>query len=184
MSKKLYHFVFTLFSMALITIAPTHASESPLIPNDFVQSHLKDYSEEETNLITDDLSDIRQLCFRGVSGPNGTKVYVATAGGPGASKSTILETYLHDKPNFAYLDPDQRSLKYMINTYQQEFTNYNIAQASGIKPLLQKAYDKWRGGSNYIASTLINEAFSNGYNIAHGTTSTSPHVNRNPVKLW
>ena len=41
---------------------------------------------------------------------------------------------------------------------------------------LQKAYEKWRWGSNYIASTLINEAFEKGYNIAHGTTSTSEHV--------
>ncbi len=163
---------------ASATMADTHS----LIPADYVQNFLKDYSETEKELIGDDLENIRTLCFRGIT-PAEQKIYVATAGGPGASKSTILEAYLADKPNFAYLDPDQRALKFMINTYLQEFTNLKIRnfnneirEFSNINVLLQTAYDKWRGGSNYIASTLLNEACSKGYNIAHGTTSTSEHV--------
>lgn len=154
------------------------ADQPSLIPSDFVQSFLKEYSQNEKELIKDDLENIRKLCFRGISAAEGQKTYVATAGGPGSSKSTILETYLVDKPNFAYLDPDQRALKFMINTYLQEFTNYNIRKVKDMKVLLQQAYDKWRWGSNYVASTLINEASAKGYNIAHGTTSTSEHVTK------
>lgn len=171
------------FALFILSPLPGQAAETTLIPKEFIESHLKDYSEEEIKLIKVDFSNIRQLCFRDILTPKGQKIYVATAAGPGASKSTILEQYIHDKPNFAYLDPDQRSLKYMINTYLQEFTPYKIAQASTVKPLLQKAYDKWRGGSNYIASTLINEAFAKGFNIAHGTTSTGAHVKNLYKKL-
>jgi hypothetical protein len=31
------------------------------------------------------------------------------------------------------------------------------------------AYEKWRGASNYIASSLLNEAYDKKFNIAHGT---------------
>gem|GEM_PF-568559 len=170
--KQIIFSICLLFSLSLETMA----NQPTLIPNGYVQSFLKDYAENEKELIKDDLENVKKLCFRGIAVTQGQKAYVATAGGPGSSKSTILEVYLHDKPNFAYLDPDQRALKFMINTYLQEFTNYKIRQTPDMKALLQKAYDKWRGGSNYIASTLINEAFEKGYNIAHGTTSTSEHV--------
>ncbi len=169
-----------LFSMSLVTMAATQT----LMPREYVYNFLKEYSQKEVGLIMDDLDNIRKLCFRDIITPvKGEKIYVATAGGPGASKSTILEAYLQDKPNFAYLDPDQRAIKFMINTYLQEFTNYNICGDSNLNSLLQKAYDKWRGASNYIASTLLNEAYTKGYNIAHGTTSTSEHIVRLYQKL-
>lgn len=147
-----------------------------LVPNGYVKDFLKGYSKEETDLIFEDSKNIKSLCFRNIISAKGQPVYVATAGGPGASKSTILETYLQDKPNYAYVDPDQRALRYMINTYLQEFTNYKTSKTPDPKKCLQDSYNKWRGASNFIASSLLNEAFSKGYNIAHGTTSTSPHV--------
>lgn len=178
--KNVFFRSFIYFICCLLSIkSAATAMDETLIPSDYVRSFLKDYSQTEKELIRDDFDNIKKLCFRGITAPeNGEKTYVATAGGPGASKSTILETYLHDKPNFAYLDPDQRALKFMINTYLQDFTNYKIRETSNMPVLLQNAYEKWRGGSNYIASSLINEAFSKGYNIAHGTTSTSEHVTK------
>jgi predicted ABC-type ATPase len=147
------------------------------IPNDFVQGFLKNYSPEELELIQMDLNNIRNMCFHKLTVPEeGKKVYVSTAGGPGASKSTILEKWLKEHPNFAYLDPDQRSLIYMINTYRQEFTNLKYSENPDYPKLSEAAYTKWRAASNYIASTLINEASEKGFNIAHGTTATAPQV--------
>ena len=170
--KQVIFSICLLFSLSLEVLAD-HAT---LLSSDFVQSFLKEYSQEERALLQDDLENIRKLCFRGISAPEEQKTYVATAGAPGAGKSTILETYLHDKSNFVYLDRDQRALKFMINTYCQELTNYKIRKISDMKILLQKAYEKWREGSVYIVSTLINEALEKGYNIAHGTTSTNEQV--------
>lgn len=147
-----------------------------LIPSQFVDSLLKDYSEEERLLIADDLANIEKLCFRGCLLPKGQPIYLATAGGPGASKSTILETYLKDKPNFVYGDPDQRALRFMVHTYLASTNNYAISQSSSFGELLHQSYKKWRDASNYIACTILNRAFAKGYNIAHGTTSTAKEV--------
>lgn len=150
----------------------------PLIPTDFVNSHLKTYSPDEIDLIHADLKNILELYFRGQRAVSDSDrpVYVATAGGPGASKSTILETYLKTHPGFVYADPDPGALKLMINTYHQSLTYYDISQAPSYAALLKSAYEKWRPASNYIACTILNEAFSKRYNIAHGTTSTAPQV--------
>ena len=182
--KNIFLRNFTFISFLCLIPSLVMAANQTLIPSEYVQNFLKDYSQTEAELITDDLNNIRQLCFRDITVPaNGEKMYVATAGGPGASKSTILETYLHDKENYAYLCPDQRAIKFMINTYLQDFTNYKIREASNLNALLQSAYDKWRGGSNYIATTLVNQAYEKGYNIAHGTTSTGEHVAKLYQKL-
>lgn len=162
--------------------SPAHAALEALLADNFVKKFLSEYSPKEAALIQDDLENIKKLCFRETT-PVAVKerIYIATAGGPGASKSTTFENYLNTKSNFVYLDPDQRALRFMINTYLQEFTNGKISQQKvrtrkDWEQLLQKAYNKWRAASNYITSMLLNEAFSNGNDIAHGTTSTSEHV--------
>ena len=99
-------------------------------------------------------------------------IYLATARAPGASKSTVLETNLKSHPHFIYIDPDQRTLKFLIHTYVKSLNNYAISQASSYKTLAQKQYLKWRDASNYIAYNLLNEAYDNNFSIAHGTTST------------
>lgn len=141
-----------------------------------MDSQLKNYSNEERQLIADDYTNISQLCFRNQTSPSGQPVYVATAGGPGASKSTILETFLHGRCDFVYADPDQRALRFMINTYLQSNTNYEISKAPSLRDILKASYEKWRAGSNYIACKILNDAFVKGYNIAHGTTSTAKEV--------
>ncbi len=149
----------------------------PLVPRDIVDNFLnKTYVQEEKDLIIKDLRNIREICFYKTTPTIGTPTYVATCGGPGACKSTILETYLADKQNFVYVDPDPRSLKFMINTYYQSLTFYMASKTASFQEVLLNAYNKWRDGSNYISSSLLNEAGTNNYNIAHGTTSTSPAV--------
>lgn len=146
-----------------------------LIPLDVVTNLLAPYSEKEMHLIHCDLKNIKELCFRDTT-PSKEPMYIATAGGPGACKSTILEIFLHNRPNCVYADPDQRALKYMINTYHQSLSNYEGITYPNHQELCKNAYNKWRNASNYIANTIINEAFANGYNIAHGTTSTAKTI--------
>lgn len=107
-------------------------------------------------------------------------MYLATAGAPGARKSTILERFLESHGEFAnlpYYDPDQRGLKFMVHTYYaQSLSAANITKYNDYMYARQAAYTKWRGASNYIALTLLEEAFSQKRSVAHGTTSTGAHI--------
>jgi len=147
-----------------------------LVPKEIIEDFKRNYSPEEMSLINKDLRNIRETYFLDKICPKTNPIYVATAGGPGACKSTVLETYLHDKQNFVYVDSDQRTLKYMINTYYQSTTNYEISRQSSFCDVQRNAYTKWRDASNYIANTILNEAFAKGYNIAHGITSTTSAI--------
>lgn len=166
----------SIISLFIFSMNSVLGNTPELIPSQFVDGHLKNYSEEERQLIGDEFTNISQLCFRGQKPSANQPTYVATAGGPGASKSTILETYLHENPGFVYADPDQRALKFMINTYLQSLTNYQISKTSSYRVLLNSAYDKWRAASNFIACKILNNAFTEKYNIAHGTTSTAKEI--------
>ena len=180
--RQFFRYFSYLFLCAFFYCQTAFATSEDLLANEYVQKFLSEYSPSEAALIKDDLANIGKLCFRETSPVEANeRIYIATAGGPGTGKSTILENYLSEKTNFAYLDPDQRALKYMINTYLQEFTNAKISQKkvhtrNDWKKLLESAYTKWRAASNYITSVLLNKAYSNGNNIAHGTTSTSEQV--------
>lgn len=147
---------------------------------EMIQSHVKNYNSEEMELITKDLEVVRSVCFKEETSGN-RPLYLATAGGPGARKSTILERFLkehsHELPTLTYLDPDPRGLKFMAHTYQalslcpleiSKFPEFTLAQKS--------AYEKWRGASNYITLLLLEEAFLKRLSIAHGTTSTGEHI--------
>lgn len=165
-------------SLATCLVLATNITRTePLIPEIVVQGLLKTYSEKEKNLINNDLNNIKQICFQDKEPSTETeRVYIATAGGPGACKSTILENYIQDKSNLVYADPDPRSLKFMTNTYYQSLTYYDISKNASYQDQLKSAYDKWRDASNYIANTILNDAYAGGYNIAHGTTLTGPVI--------
>ena len=67
----------------------------------------------------------------------------------------------------------------MINTYlTQSLSFYKISKQGSFENTQYNAYNYWRAGSNYIAQTLLNEAVDGKFNIAHGTTSTAPVVEK------
>lgn len=148
-----------------------------LVPAKIVDGFLKDYGPEEREAIDKDLSKIEGifLVVEKPVAPNVQPIYIATVGGPGASKSTILSKLLKDikeeNKDFSYVfsDPDQGALIYM-DAYIKAVDN------STKKAVLKAAYDKWRGGSNYISNTLLNKAFEGRYNIVHGATSQGTPV--------
>lgn len=145
-----------------------------------IESHLKGYNEDEKVAIGKDLDVVRSVCSSGLSEVEQKPLYIATAGGPGARKTTTLEKFLRDhslQSSVTYLDPDQRALKFMAHTYYSQtlsvletnsYENYSMA--------VKHAYEKWRGGSNFIALTLLEEAFSQRRSVAFGTTSTGEHI--------
>lgn len=155
------------------------AAQNQLIPPTAIETCLNTYTAEEKTLINKDLSVVRSVCF-GSQAPQEHKKYLATAGGPGARKSTTLEYYMKTTDSttpYVYLDPDQRALKFMAHTYQAlSLSSFETSKASNYLETIKNGYNKWRGASNYIAQTLLNEAFLGGYSIAFGTTSTGPHV--------
>lgn len=149
------------------------------IPTEQINSLLEIYTDKDQQLIKKDLGVVRSVCFDNKS-PEKIKKYIATAGGPGARKSTTLEFFMQknkSSDSFVYLDPDQRALKFMAHTYiAQGLSSLTASMAADYLDVIKNAYNKWRSGSNYIAQTLLNEAIDGGYSIAFGTTSTGAHV--------
>ena len=164
------------FFVWIVLPLPIFASDKTLVPSEIVANFLLPYSPVEQEAIAKDYKNIHEFCFSQAKDKQQRLVYVAIAGGPGSSKSTILESYLHDHPGFVYVDPDQRVLKFMINTYLQEMNVYAISRNSDYNDLLKRAYGKWRNASNYIANSILNDAYAERLAIAHGTTSTNKNM--------
>lgn len=143
-----------------------------------INSHLLAYEEQEKIAIEKDLNIVRSICETKM---HGSKLfYLATAGGPGSRKSTILERFLMKNPDYqsgTYLDPDQRGLKFMAHTYYAQSLNAKkCAEEKNYSIVQKRAYEKWRAASNYIAVSLLEEALTQKSCIVHGTTLTGGHV--------
>ncbi|GAB5410960.1 MAG: hypothetical protein ChlgKO_00740 [Chlamydiales bacterium] len=139
--------------------------ENHFFSREAICSFLNSYNEEDMEKIVSDFHLLQQQTF---ANADRKKIYLFTAGGPGAGKSTILENELDKREiHYAYIDPDRRGLQKMESTY---LTDIKSGATS------EEAYTKWRGASNFIANTLMAIALDQGYAIAHGTTMTSPHA--------
>lgn len=145
-----------------------------------ISKHLANYSEEEKEAIAQDLDVVRSVCLPNVSRRRETPIYIATAGSPGSRKSTILERFLAQNERFsqaAYIDPDQRGLKFMVHTYYaQSLSARAISNYQDYSQATKAAYEKWRSASNYITLVLMEEAFWSKRDIVYGTTSTGVHT--------
>ena len=144
-----------------------------------IAKHLEAYTDKEIQLLKKDLAVVRSICLDGTRNTD-TRFYLATAGGPGARKTTILERFIAAHPEYqdgVYLDPDPRTLRFMVHTYYaQSLSSLVISQAKDYNEVIKNAYDKWRAGSNYIVLTLLEEAVAAGRSIIYGTTSTGAHI--------
>lgn len=144
-----------------------------------IAKHLETYTDKEVQLLEKDLSVVRSICLDDTHNTD-TPFYLATAGGPGARKTTILEKFVSTHPEYqegVYLDPDSRTLKFMVHTYYAQSLNpLVISQTKDYDQVIKNAYDKWRYGSNYIVLTLFEEAIAAGRSVIYGTTSTGAHI--------
>jgi hypothetical protein len=172
-------FIFTLCAVATLATAENFVFFSP----EMIRSHLNNYSDAEKASIEKDLAVVRSVCFNHPQSAAGRPPkYIATAGAPGARKTTILERFIDHRDELkdaVYLDPDPRALRFMVHTYySQSLNNKVIAASKNYDDVIFQAYNKWRGGSNYITLTLLEEALQNRYDIIHGTTSTGSHMDQ------
>lgn len=147
-----------------------------------ISSHLQGYSEEEKAAIEKDCVVVESVCFSEapLSSNSPPPFYLATAGAPGARKTTILERFVAEHPEYQgalYLDPDPRTLRFMVHTYYSRSLNpLEISKVGDYQAVLKHAYDKWRGASNYIVLTLLEKGFDDRRSIVYGTTSTGGHM--------
>lgn len=145
-----------------------------------ISTHLVSYDEKELIDIAKDLEVVRSVCHVKEARSKEHPFYLATAGGPGSRKSTILERFIQKHPEYqsgVYLDPNQRVLKFMSHTYYDKSLNALQAASNPDYLAIQKAaYEKWRGASNYITLVLLEEALQKKNDIIHGTTLTGSYV--------
>ncbi|MEM8833011.1 MAG: zeta toxin family protein [Pseudomonadota bacterium] len=142
------------------------------------------YSEVDRERVLDavDLDEIqlkRKLLLPAeILRPEDPPKYVASAGGPLARKSTILERYLGSDglENMVRVDPDQWGMRFMVETYIDYLMSSSMIAGSDYPYAQRRAYDVARPASNFITLEVLNAAAKKKANIAHGTTMTSPHI--------
>ena len=155
------HFARKLFCMILMATA-LQSEEYFMFSPKQVSSHLVSYDDKEKEDIAKDLEVVRSVCHVKEAPSKDRPFYLASAGGPGSRKSTILERFIESHPEFqsgVYLDPDQRALKFMAHTYYDKSLNaLQVASKPDYLEIQKGAYEKWRGASNYITLMLLEEA--------------------------
>lgn len=153
-------------------------AEVYFIPS-MIAKHLETYTNEEIALLNKDLQVVRSVCLDDTHNAD-TRFYLATAGAPGARKTTILDRFVATHPEYqagVYLDPDARTLRFMAHTYYaRSLSPLVIAETQDYDQVIKNAYDKWRAGSNYIVLSLLEESLAFGRSIIYGTTSTGAHT--------
>jgi len=166
-----------MISKILIACVATAALQAQFFFSpEMISTHLRSYTSEEVAAIEKDKALVRDICFGNNPGAKERPVYLATAGAPGARKTTTLERFMQAHPEYSeavYLDPDQRGLKFMTYTYiSRSLSALMNSKQQNYGLVTKAAYDKWAPASNYITVSLLEEAFQNRHDVAHGTTAT------------
>lgn len=168
-----------LFTLILACVTTVNLQAELFFTPQMIATHLENYTDEEIKLLEKDLSVVRSICLDDTHNTD-TRFYLATAGGPGARKTTILEKFIESHSEYkegVYLDPDPRTLKFMVHTYYAlSLNSLVISQIQDYGQVIKNAYTKWRPGSNYIVLKLLEEALAAGRSINYGTTSTGGHI--------
>jgi hypothetical protein len=177
--------VLALFSLGTLSPCPAQTITSPseeyfFFSPQLISSLKAHYTQEELVDVEKDLKVVRDVCFDQPQTQGDRPFLIATAGGPGSRKSTILERFIEKHPEYAkgiYLDPDQRALRFMVHTYYKRSLNALATASNNDYSVVRKlSYEKWRDASNYITLTLMEEALRSRQSIVYGTTATGEHV--------
>lgn len=106
------------------------------------------------------------------------KLFLVTAGAPGAGKTRVLRDDLKKRAQegkmLCYVCPDDVCLQHMRRTYRTMRSFRNSIEPQSFVPTARRAYDKWRPASNAAAHLLLANLLARGFPIALGSTSTSP----------
>jgi len=174
--------------LILFAVAPSlHGEEYFMFSAEKIAAHLDSCDEKDKEAVAKDLVVVCSVCQVKEAATKDSPFYLASAGGPGSRKSTILERFIQQNPAYqtgVYLDPDQRALKFMVHTYHAQSLNaLKAASTPNYLDVQKAAYEKWRGASNYITLTLLEEVLQKKADIIHGTTLTGAHVEEFLQKL-
>ncbi len=133
----------------------------------------EEYTNNEKQQIVTTLKKLVKQQFSKVK-PNQHKEYRSSGGAPGTGKTFALEKMYHINvaqnkfpTNAIYIGPDSVVLPQM-----KPYLDYCADPKLGP----HMAYTKWRDASNYIANFMLIKAITDGLNIVHDTTLTSPKV--------
>lgn len=141
-------------------------------------ANLSGYQEHEKEEIERDLQVVRSVCRVKEAVSKERPFYLAAVGDQGSRKSTILERFLVEHPEYqtgVYLDPYQRALKFMVHTYHaQSLSALQAASKVRYLDVHKAAYEKWNDASQYITSTLLNEVVQKKADLIHGTSLPDP----------
>lgn len=170
---------FQKMSCLLLFVVGVSLQAEEYFPAEKIAAHLASYDEKAREDVAKDLKVVRSVCRVKEAPTKDHPFYLGTAGGPGSRKSTISERFIQQNPIYqsgVKLDPDW-VLKLMVHTYQAQSLNaLKVASSPNYLDVLRAGYETWRGASNYITLTLIEEVLQKKADLIHGTTSTGAHV--------
>lgn len=145
----------------------------------FLSGKAFDYSEYYSSNELDSLkADIRDIFQDVVKSPVKDKIAVLSAGSPGVGKTTLMRQHLKKQytqygRSFSYICPDDVCLKEQTRTY---LADISIDGSSFERR--QKAYTKWRPGSNAATHLILANLIKREYGFFFGTTCSSPHTGK------
>jgi hypothetical protein len=133
--------------------------------------HPEAYTEEEAERLRSDINALYQTLL--ARKPIRENVAIITAGAPGAGKTVKLtqelEAHASNGRNYAYICPDDVCLKNQTRTYVAD-----IASSDASLTARQKAYNKWRPGSNAATHLILGNLIREKYAFYFGSTSSGP----------
>ena len=107
------------------------------------------YTHEESERLREDINTLYQRIIS--ANPGKENMAIITAGAPGAGKTFKLKQDLAANPlKYAYVCPDDVCLQNQTNTYQAD-----IKAGDSSFDARQKAYNKWRPGSNAATHLIL-----------------------------
>lgn len=129
------------------------------------------YTSQESEKLRDDINELYQKML--TTSPVKENLAIITAGAPGAGKTVKLRQDLEENAsrgkNYAYICPDDVCLKNQVRTYVADIESSDQSMISR-----QKAYNKWRPGSNAATHLILGNLIREKFAFYFGTTSSGP----------
>ncbi|HYD17012.1 MAG TPA: zeta toxin family protein [Patescibacteria group bacterium] len=108
-----------------------------------------------------------------VAGKKQSGEFVLTVGGPGSGKTSLvraLQKLGGPLAGYVHTDPDEE----VLTRFKPYLADATTPVESDITRAV--AYTYWRWASLYVNNSVLNRAVDEGFNIAMGTTATSPMI--------
>lgn len=133
--------------------------------------HKENYTGEESENLSKDINGLYQQIIS--ANPAKEKIAIITAGAPGAGKTVKLRQDLGANATqgkrYAYICPDDVCLQSQTRTYRAD-----LEKSDNSTEARQKAYNKWRPGSNAATHLILGNLIRENYAFYFSSTSSGP----------